>query len=85
MFSPPEMMMSFERSLTSDVAVGMQHGEIAGVEPAAPECLGGRLRILQIALHHRVAAEHQLADGLAIRRHRRHGFRIGDLSSSMVG
>ena len=37
MFSPPEMMMSFERSLIFDVAVGLQHREIAGVEPAAGE------------------------------------------------
>ena len=61
MFSPPEMMMSFERSRELDVAVGVLHAEIAGMEPTAGEGLVGRGLVLEIALHHHVAAKHHLA------------------------
>ena len=50
------------------IAVGMHHREIAGVEPAAGECLRAGRGVLQIALHHRVAAQHQLAHRRAVRR-----------------
>src|SRR6185437_11475738 len=50
------------------VAVGLQHREVAGVEPAAGKRLVGRRRILEVALHRDVAAKHDLAHGFAIRR-----------------
>ena len=52
--------------LELDVAVGMHDAEIAGMEPAAGEGLVGGLPVLQIALHDDVAAEHHLADRLAV-------------------
>ena len=56
--------------LDLDVAVGMHHREVAGVEPAAAERLLGGRRVLEVALHRDVAAEHDLAHGLAVARHR---------------
>ena len=55
--------------LDLDVAVGLQHREVAGVEPAAGERRIGRLPVLQVAAHHDVASEHDLAHGLAVGRH----------------
>ena len=52
--------------LDLDVTVGMLDREIAGVHPAAAEGLGRRLRVLEVAEHHRVAADHDLAHGLAV-------------------
>ena len=54
--------------LDLDVAVGLHHRQVAGVEPAAGERLLRRLRVLQVALHGDVAAEHDLAHGLAVAR-----------------
>ncbi len=48
------------------IAVGMEHGEIAGMEPPPGEGLARRLRVLEIALHHRIAAQHELAKASAI-------------------
>ena len=62
--------------LELDVAVGIAHAEIAGVKPAALEFLLGRRLVLEIALHHHVAAEHHLAQRLAVARHRLHGLGI---------
>src|SRR3546814_1963840 len=53
--------------LDLDIAVGMAHAEIAGMVPAAAERLRRRRRILQVALHHSIAAQHELADGRAVR------------------
>ena len=75
MFSPPEMITSLERS-DLDVAVRVHDREVAGVEPAAGEGLLGGLLVLQVALHHQVAAEHDLAHGLAVGGHRLHGHRV---------
>ena len=58
-----------------DVAVGLHHREIAGVEPAAGERGRGRGRVAEIALHGDVAAEHDLAHRLPVGRHRLH--RVG--------
>src|SRR5687768_963180 len=44
-----------------DVAVGMPHGDVAGVEPPAPEGLRRRVRLLEVPLHHVVAAHDHLA------------------------
>ena len=46
-----------------------------------------RLLVLQIALHHDIAAEHDLADGLAVARHLFHGLGIdhGDGFLERVG
>ena len=46
------------------------------MEPAAREGLGGGGRVLEIALHHDVAAEHDLAEGLAVGRHGLHGLGV---------
>src|SRR5215471_13112744 len=58
------------------VAVGLHHREVARVEPAAGERLARRLGVLQIALHGDVAAEHDLAHGLAVCGNRLHRQRI---------
>src|SRR3546814_13719728 len=55
-----------------DVAIGMADREVAGVKPAAAEGFLGRRRVLEIALHHGVAAQHELAHGRAVARHRDH-------------
>ena len=52
-----------------DVAVGMHDAEVARVEPAARERLRGRLGIAEVALHHVVAAHHDLADRRAVGGH----------------
>jgi hypothetical protein len=62
--------------LDLDVAVGLHHGEVAGAEPAAGERISRRLGILEIALHRDVAAEHDLAHGLAVGGNRGHGLGI---------
>ncbi|MGY3467361.1 hypothetical protein ACVW0I_004232 [Bradyrhizobium sp. LM6.11] len=64
--------------LDDDIAMRVEHAEVAGVKPAAFEGVPGRLLVLEVALHHDVAAEHDLADGLAIARHLPHGLRIDD-------
>ena len=53
------------------------------MEPAAPERLGGRLGLLEVALHHVVAAHHDLAQRLAVRGHVvhvavHHAHQVGD-------
>ncbi len=50
------------------IAVGLGDGEVTGVEPAAVEGLRGGGGILQVTLHHDVAAKHDFAHRLAIRR-----------------
>ena len=62
--------------LDLEVAVGVHHGEVAGMEPAAGEGRLGGLRVLEVALHGDVAAEHDLAHGLAVGGHRRHGLGV---------
>src|SRR5690606_29909171 len=62
--------------LDLDVAVRVDHRQIAAVEPPALEGGLGRLRILQVALHADIALEHDFAHGLAVGRHRLQGFRI---------
>ena len=46
------------------------------MKPAAFEALAGCGRVFQVALHHHIAAEHDLADGLPVPGHRVHGLRI---------
>ncbi len=55
--------------LDLDVAVGIDHREVAAVKPAAMKSLLGRLGVAQIAFHHDVAAKHDFAQGLPIVRH----------------
>ena len=62
-----------------DVAVGMFDAEIAGMKPAAREGLVGRGFVLQIALHHDIAAEHHLAHRLAVGGHAFHRLRVDDV------
>ena len=61
-----------------DVAVGVHHRQVAGVHPAGRvDRLGGLLRLVPVAEHHRVAAGAQLA-GLAAGQ-RPPGLRVDDL------
>ncbi|MNP02419.1 hypothetical protein D3C76_942730 [compost metagenome] len=56
----------------------MHHGKIAGMKPATRKGLGGGLRILQVAHHRHVAAEHHFANAAAIARHRREVLGVQD-------
>ena len=62
--------------LDLDVAVGVLHGQVAAVEPAAGKGFLGGLGVLQVALHGDVAAEHDLAHGFAVHRHGLHGLGV---------
>ncbi len=53
--------------LDLDVIVRVHHREVAGMEPAVAEGLRRGSRVVQISLHDRVAAQHDLADGRASR------------------
>src|SRR2546428_1795743 len=44
-----------------DVAVGVPHGQVAGVEPAAAEGLGAGVGLLELSFHHVVTAHDDLA------------------------
>ncbi len=48
----------------------MHHSDVACVEPAPIECAGSGLGILEVALHHDVAAEQELTLSFAIPGHR---------------
>src|SRR5438552_12275730 len=52
-----------------DVAVGVPHGEVAGVEPAAADGLSGRVALLEVARHDVVAAHDDLTERDAVLRH----------------
>ena len=52
-----------------DVAVGMPHGEVTGMEPAALEGVLGLLRLVVVAGEDAVAAHDHLADRLGVPRH----------------
>ncbi len=67
------------------VAVRVGHPQVAGVEPAALEGFGGGRGVLQVALHHGVAAHEDLADGLAVPGRGFEGFRVGHHHPSRVG
>ena len=54
----------------------IEHADIAGMKPAAGKGLFGGLFVLEITLHHDIAAEHHLAGGLAVARHLAHGFGV---------
>jgi hypothetical protein len=56
--------------LDLDVAVGVPDGQVAGVEPAAGERGVGGARVLEVALHHRVAPQQHLAERGAVARDR---------------
>ena len=56
------MISSFLRSINPDEAVGVDLGDVAGVQPAVSvDRLGGPLRIVAVAEHHELAAHEQLA------------------------
>ncbi|MNG93656.1 hypothetical protein D3C79_526310 [compost metagenome] len=67
-----------EPVLDLDIAVGMPHGQVAGVEPAATEGFGGGFRVFQVTLHHRVAAHEDFAQGIAVAGYWLKGLRVGD-------
>src|SRR3546814_2547453 len=71
--------------LERDIAVRVHDAQVAGVEPAAGEGRVGRGRVLQIALHHDVAAHEDLAQRLAVGRYRRQRLRVGDPQAVEVG
>ena len=60
-----------------EVPVGVEAADVAGVQPAAAQRLGGGLGLVPVAGHDDVAADHHLADlaggQLAVRRRRRRG------------
>ena len=66
-----------EAVLDLDIAVGMPHGQVTGVEPAATERFGGGFGVFQVALHHGVAAHEDLAQRVAIACHRLECLRVG--------
>ena len=59
-----------------DVVLGVHHAKIPGVKPAVGQRFGGGLGILEVAAHDHIAFEHDLAEGLAVARHRLQRFRI---------
>src|SRR5271169_3922544 len=71
--------------LEVDVAVRMPHAEVARMEPPAGEGLLRRLRILQIALHHDIAAHENLSHRAAVARHGRSRAWIGDHEALQYG
>src|SRR5260370_25027400 len=62
--------------LDDDITVLIEQPDITGMKPAAGKGLFGGLFVLEITLHHDIAAEHHLADRLAVARHLAHGFGI---------
>src|SRR5271157_4370832 len=60
-----------------DVAVGVDDGEVAGVEPAALKCIRGGFGIVVIAQHDVIAAHEDFAHGQAVGGNVVHGA-IGD-------
>ena len=78
MFSPPGDDDVLGAVLDLDIAVGVAHPQIAGVEPAALEGRVGRRGILQITHHDGVAAQEDLAHGLAVPGGLRQRRRVGD-------
>ena len=62
MFLPPAVMMiSFLRPVIAEEAVLVELAEIAGVEPAVDEGLGGGLGLLVVAEEHVGAPDQDLA------------------------
>ena len=59
--SPPVRITSRARPTIDDVAVVVEHAEIAGVVPAVDERLGGRVGIVEVAVHQERAAHADLA------------------------
>ena len=59
-----------------DVAIGIDDRKVTRMEPATRKSFTSRGIILEIPLHGNVAAEHDLAHGLTITRHRLHGLGI---------
>ncbi|PAV67246.1 hypothetical protein WR25_02371 [Diploscapter pachys] len=60
------------------IAIRVQHGQVAGVQPAASQGAAGGFGVVQVAFHHRVAAHHQLAQRRPVGGHRLAGFAIQD-------
>ena len=56
------MIMSLERSLRVRKPSRVEAADVAGVQPAVAQRLGGGLRVVPVAGHHHVAADHDLAD-----------------------
>ena len=65
--------------LELDVAIGVDHPQVAGVEPTAFKGLLGGLWIAEISLHHDVATKHDFAHGFAVAGHRSHGFGVENI------
>ena len=54
----------------------MQHGQVAGVQPAVGQRGTGGLGVVQVAFHHGVAPHYQFAKGAAVGRDRTAGVGI---------
>src|SRR5262245_50596876 len=61
MFSPPEMIMSFLRSATNEIAL-VHETEIAGVDPSVTQGLRGQLLLVPVAAHDGRRTDHDLSD-----------------------
>src|SRR3984885_12568421 len=66
----------FRTVLDAHVSVRLDHGEITRMQPTAGGSTVGGGRVLQVTVHDDVAAEHDLADGLPVGRHRLQGVRV---------
>src|SRR5438034_9155530 len=66
---PRSTLFPYTTLFRSDVAVRVPDGEVARMEPAAAEGLGGRVALVEVALHRVVAPHDHLAERLAVARH----------------
>src|SRR5690625_801240 len=64
--------------LELNVAIRVNDTQVAAVKPSAGKGFIGSPRVLIVSLHHRIAAQEDLADGFAIMRDRLHRLGIGD-------
>ena len=72
---------TFGAILDLEPAIAVRHRQVPGVKPALREGLLGRCGVLEVALHHDVPADHDLAQRAAVCRHLRHSGRVQHMHS----